>query len=157
MIDANRDTLVVFMKKICWIASLVHFRSWFETALDYKPRILGPKIEEFPCWKLGVCFVRCRFFKKRTKKRWHAKPVYYYRGSKSHFFVTMMMAASRASTGITASKKCWCHFRQKGPERPYFLWQPIHLFKWYRLFYITACTQSTMQCRVWGPLYFFLP
>ena len=24
-------------------------RSWFETVLDYKPRILGPKIEEFPC------------------------------------------------------------------------------------------------------------
>ena len=23
-------------------------RSWFETALDYKPRFLGPKIEEFP-------------------------------------------------------------------------------------------------------------
>ena len=23
-------------------------RSWFETALDYKPRILGPPIEEFP-------------------------------------------------------------------------------------------------------------
>ena len=23
--------------------------SWFETALDYKPRILDPKIEEFPC------------------------------------------------------------------------------------------------------------
>ena len=22
-------------------------RSWFETALDYKPQILGPKIEEF--------------------------------------------------------------------------------------------------------------
>ena len=24
-------------------------RSWFETALNYKPRILDPKIEEFPC------------------------------------------------------------------------------------------------------------
>ena len=24
-------------------------RSWFETGLDYNPRILGPKIEEFPC------------------------------------------------------------------------------------------------------------
>ena len=23
--------------------------SWFETTLDYKPRILCPKIEEFPC------------------------------------------------------------------------------------------------------------
>ena len=23
--------------------------SWFETALDYKPRVLDPKIEEFPC------------------------------------------------------------------------------------------------------------
>ena len=22
---------------------------WFETALDYKPQILDPKIEEFPC------------------------------------------------------------------------------------------------------------
>ena len=24
-------------------------RSWFEDALDYKPRILDPNIEEFPC------------------------------------------------------------------------------------------------------------
>ena len=24
-------------------------RSWFEITLDYKPRILDPKIEEFPC------------------------------------------------------------------------------------------------------------
>ena len=23
--------------------------SWFETALNYKPRILDPKFEEFPC------------------------------------------------------------------------------------------------------------
>ena len=31
-------------------------RSWFETALNYKPRILDPKIEEFPglVYKLSV-------------------------------------------------------------------------------------------------------
>ena len=31
-------------------------RSWFETILDYKPRILHPKIEEFLClvYKLSV-------------------------------------------------------------------------------------------------------
>ena len=29
----------------CTITTL----SWFETALDYKLRILGPKIEDFPC------------------------------------------------------------------------------------------------------------
>ena len=28
-------------------ATITH--SWFETALNYKPRILDPKIEEFPC------------------------------------------------------------------------------------------------------------
>ena len=26
---------------------LIWIRSWFESALDYKPRILGSKIEEF--------------------------------------------------------------------------------------------------------------
>ena len=76
-------------------------------------------------------------------------------GQRATFLSQWWWQLAGASTGITASKKCWCHFRQKGPERPYFLWQPIHLFKWYRLFYITACTQSTMQCRVWGPLYDF--
>ena len=31
-------------------------RSWFETTLDYKPQILGPKIDEFAClvYKLSV-------------------------------------------------------------------------------------------------------
>ena len=26
-----------------------HAHSWFETTLDYEPKILDPKIEEFPC------------------------------------------------------------------------------------------------------------
>ena len=33
--------------KYCTRAIITH--SWFETALDYKPQILDPKIEEFPC------------------------------------------------------------------------------------------------------------
>ena len=32
----------------------IKFRSWFETALDYKPRILGPKIEEFPSFSTEI-------------------------------------------------------------------------------------------------------
>ena len=36
-------------------------RSWFETALDYKPRFLGSKIEEYPCLvhKLSVININC--------------------------------------------------------------------------------------------------
>ena len=38
-------------------------RSWFETALDYKPRILDPKIEEFPCLvhKLSVILTALQY------------------------------------------------------------------------------------------------
>ena len=38
-------------------------RSWFETALNYKPRILDPKIEEFPCLvhKLSVTLTALQY------------------------------------------------------------------------------------------------
>jgi len=38
-------------------------RSWFETALDYKPRILEPKIEEFSCLvhKLSVTLTALQY------------------------------------------------------------------------------------------------
>ena len=37
--------------------------SWFETALKYKPRILDPKIEEFPCLvhKLSVTLTALQY------------------------------------------------------------------------------------------------
>ena len=31
-----------------YLTGAIVTRSWFETALDHKPRILGPKMEEFP-------------------------------------------------------------------------------------------------------------
>ena len=68
-------------------------------------------------------------------------------GQRATFLSQWWWQLAGASTGITASKKCWCHFRQKGPERPYFLWQPIHLFKWYRLFF-TSQHARRAQCRV---------
>ena len=38
-------------------------RSLFETALDYKPQILGPNIEEFPCLvhKLSVILTALQY------------------------------------------------------------------------------------------------
>ena len=38
-------------------------RSWFETALNYKPRILDQKIEEFPCLvhKLSVTLTALQY------------------------------------------------------------------------------------------------
>ena len=36
-------------KHLKYRACAIITRSWFETSLDYKPRILHPKIEEFPC------------------------------------------------------------------------------------------------------------
>ena len=44
-------------------ASAIVTRSWFETALDYKSRILGPKIEEFPCLvhKLSVTLTALQY------------------------------------------------------------------------------------------------
>ena len=35
--------------------------SWFETTLDYKPQILGPKIEEFPCLVHKLCVILAAF------------------------------------------------------------------------------------------------
>ena len=35
--------------KISYRTRAIITRSWSETALDYKPRILDPKIEELPC------------------------------------------------------------------------------------------------------------
>ena len=41
---------LVFMKNnFTYHTGAIKTRSWFETALYYKPRILSSKIEEFPC------------------------------------------------------------------------------------------------------------
>ena len=51
----NTTSVYLFLKKILPCALLLYrtcptiTRSYFETALNYKPWILDPKIEEFPC------------------------------------------------------------------------------------------------------------
>ena len=63
---AHYWAVTTFFERILWCRThdiITH--SWFETALNYKPRILDPKIEKFPClvhkmsktkqqWKLGL-------------------------------------------------------------------------------------------------------
>ena len=37
-----------FGENFLYMCAITFHQSWFETALDYKPQILGPKIREFP-------------------------------------------------------------------------------------------------------------
>ena len=41
--------MVSILEKIVYRMPAIITRSWFETALDYKPEVLGSQIEEFPC------------------------------------------------------------------------------------------------------------
>ena len=43
-------------------------RSWFETALDYKPRFLGSKIEEYPCLVHKLSVILTALYYKRLWK-----------------------------------------------------------------------------------------
>ena len=50
LITKNRPETTIFKYRTHAIITC----SWFETALNYKPRILDPKIEEFPCLVPGL-------------------------------------------------------------------------------------------------------
>ena len=49
--------------QIMYFTRAIITRSWFETARDYKPQILGPKFEEFPCLlhKLSVILTALQY------------------------------------------------------------------------------------------------
>ena len=50
-------------RNITYRTGAIMTRSWFETDLDYKPRILDPKFEEFPCLvhKLSVILTALQY------------------------------------------------------------------------------------------------
>ena len=59
LITKNRPETTIFKYRTRAIITC----SWFETALNYKPRILDPKIEEFPCLvhKLSVTLTALQY------------------------------------------------------------------------------------------------
>ena len=62
-LDKDYETALVWIRKFSYLMRAIITHSWFEAVLDYKPRILDPKIEGFPCLvhKLSVTLTALRY------------------------------------------------------------------------------------------------
>ena len=71
LIEYKRSSTLIWVKRVFFFSFFSNtYRtranitcSWFETALDYKPQILDPEIEEFPCLvhKLSVALTALQY------------------------------------------------------------------------------------------------
>ena len=70
LISSPKQHLPKHMQHSVYITRTIIIRSWFETALDNKPHILDPTIEEFPCLVHKLCVPLTALQYKPQWKKW---------------------------------------------------------------------------------------
>ena len=67
--EVNSSSYHVLVSNSKYRRSFMATQFWFETALDYKPQILDPQIEEFPCLvhKLSVTLTALQLIQRAVK------------------------------------------------------------------------------------------